>query len=188
MAERLDRRFEIGLFTLDNRHIRLAPRERLLDHVSVRVGRAKFSERPVGADVSHRPLGLADNSGEPRGVVAAAKADDVAGVGVVVDLVSRFPCVSDQIRVGPAQVEHRPRDRPGRIRVGPLRLVGAEFDEQRRDGRVRRAVVSALDPTSYPSGACAASASTTRFSAPGAARASVSGSPPYGAGPKFPVT
>jgi len=81
VAERLDRRFEIGLFTLDNRHIRLAPRERLLDHVSVRVGRAKFSERPVGADVSHRPLGLADNSGEPRGVVAAAKADDVAGGG-----------------------------------------------------------------------------------------------------------
>lgn len=81
VAERLDRRFEIGLFTLDNRHIRLAPRERLLDHVSVRVGRAKFSERPVGADVSHRPLGLADNSGEPRGVVAAAKADDVAGWG-----------------------------------------------------------------------------------------------------------
>jgi len=109
-------------------------------------------------------------------------------VGVVVDLVSRFPCVSDQIRVGPAQVEHRPRDRPGRIRVGPLRLVGAEFDEQRRDGRVRRAVVSALDPHVVPLGSVRRQRLDDALLGSRRRPSQRVRLAPYGAGPKFPVT
>jgi len=94
MSKVFDHRRERGPVAVDHGVVGAAPLEGRLDHVGVRGRVAEFTQRPVGADVTDGPRRLADDTGESRGVVASAEADEVAAL----------PVRSPHVRAGAAEV------------------------------------------------------------------------------------